>query len=832
MPMRTVRRRRIVSPEPTRRPRLVWPRWTAGRLPPRALLALLPLGCVLLGGTTEGWSQAVMLLALGGVLAVLPPRRSLGWGMNLALGGLFLFSLTAFLPADWFFQPTWRAAMGEDFGVALPGTLSPQPWLTAESVVVFAAGLSWFYLMGTVRWADEERRRAAGLFAGGVVALAVAAVGLYRAGVHPALWPSVRGFGPFPNRNQTADFFAVGALPTLACARAAWREGRKGAALAWMLGWLAVVVAVFHSFSRAGMLLLFATTAVYLGIETFHRTRHHRVTGMARWRRLAMVASLALVLGSGLLIFGGETLARLRAGSTMTEGNTMSNALRLSIYRDTAAMIAQSPWCGTGVNTFNEIFPTYRRLAIQNAQRVKHPESDWLWLTAELGWPGLLAMLAGVGLLARLVRPPRHGHDRPLRLAATVGLAGFLAHSLVDVSAHRVGSVFAALFLVGLALPGRGATAKAAEDGRVDPLEGATWTGWMFRGLGGVFIVVGLGWLAEAGGLLRLPGDQGVERWKAEALEQSADRDFAGAYRSLTQALAWSPLDWRAYYMRGAAGAYGKRALEATQADFQRVRYLEGVNAALPLDEARVWATVGQMPSAVNALLEACRRDPANAANFIRPVYALARRDPDFIDLLAAAIQRDPALIVPALQATEPPDSAELIADVRRDDPGLGRLDDAQKRMFFEMWTLRGDARSLASGMEAFPAWQSLGWRNWAEACAQVQAFDQACRIVQTHAAKPKLPAGSAVAGGEEGGGKPPLSVEPTAADEPGDALKRYQAQMAAGDKAAALTTVQRMTTQPGCPAYFYYLEASLETEAEHWNVGWAAWQKYLAAVP
>ena len=51
---------------------------------------------------------------------------------------------------------------------------------------------------------------------------------MYRAGVHPALWPSVRGFGPFPNRNQTADFFAVGALPVLACCADGLAGGEKG----------------------------------------------------------------------------------------------------------------------------------------------------------------------------------------------------------------------------------------------------------------------------------------------------------------------------------------------------------------------------------------------------------------------------------------------------------------------------------------------------------------------------------------------------------------------------------------------------------------------------
>ena len=279
MPMRTVRRRRVVLPESSRRPGTVWPRWTGRQEWSGVLPALLPLVCVALGGATERWSQAVMLLVLGGVLVAKPPRASLGRGINLVLGVLVVLALTAFLPARWVFVPAWRTAMTLDFGVALPGTLSPQPWLTAESLVVFAAGLSWFYLLGTVRWAEGERQRAAGLFAAGVAILAMAAVGLYRAGVHPALWPSVRGFGPFPNRNQTADFFAVGALPVLACARAAWRAGKKPAALAWLAGWLAAATAVFDSFSRAGVGLLFATTAVYLGGETLHRTRHQAAGG-------------------------------------------------------------------------------------------------------------------------------------------------------------------------------------------------------------------------------------------------------------------------------------------------------------------------------------------------------------------------------------------------------------------------------------------------------------------------------------------------------------------------------------------------------------------------
>ena len=827
MPMRTVRRRRVVLPESSRRPGTVWPRWPGGRIEPRAWLALLPLGCVVLGGATERWSQGVMLLALGGVLTVTPPRASLGRGLNLALGALALLALAAFLPARWFFVPAWRSALGEDFGTSLPGTLSPQPWRTAESLVVFAAGLSWFYLMGTVRWAEGERQRTAGVFAAGVALLAATAVGLYRAGVHPALWPSVRGFGPFPNRNQTADFFAIGALPILACARAAWRAGGKPTALAWLAGWLVAAMAVFDSFSRAGVALLFATTFVYLVLETFHRTRHQALGGkLVRWRRVAMVGSLVLVLGSGLLVFGGDTLARLRSGSAMTDGNTMSNALRWEIYRDTANMVARSPWCGNGLDTFNEIFATYRRLAVENPLRVRHPESDWLWLAAELGWPGVIAALAGLALLTRRLRLPRHGAERPLRLAAAMGVAGFLAHSLVDVSAHRVGSVFAATFLLGLALPG-----KRSEGAEAAP-EVVRWPSWIFRTAGGLFLAVGSLWLLEARGILLLPGEQGVERLKADALVQCAERDSTGAYRSLTQALAWSPLDWRAYYLRAAIGVYGRRDLEATRADFRRARYLEEMNAALPTNEALLWVSAGQMPSAVSALAEACRRDPAHATDYLRPVYLAARGDAEFTAGIGAAARRDPALTVALLQVLEAPDTAEFIATVLSTDPDLQRLSDRQKTRFFQSWALRGEPRALAAAMDAHPAWQPLGWRAWADARArdgQSGSLQAACGIAARFAPKPEWPTLPA---------SPKRSLEELRQDvaagepEPAQTLALYAAEKAAGDPTGALEALRQATSRPGCPAYFFRLEAEAASELGQWSVAWEAWQKYLSASP
>ena len=81
------------------------------------------------------------------------------------------------------------------------------------------------------------------------------------------------GSGPFPNRNQTADFLAVGAMPVLACAHLAGAADGAGRAAGWLVGWTVVVAALFHNFSRAGIGILFATTAAYAGNETLRALR-------------------------------------------------------------------------------------------------------------------------------------------------------------------------------------------------------------------------------------------------------------------------------------------------------------------------------------------------------------------------------------------------------------------------------------------------------------------------------------------------------------------------------------------------------------------------------
>src|SRR5205814_10206018 len=95
-----------------------------------------------------------------------------GLAANLVLLAFLLWSLIAFLPASWFFQPDWRATYLNDFGISLPTTLSPQPWISLTCLCSFVAGMSWVYLVCAQQLELREARLPLRLFTSGILLLA------------------------------------------------------------------------------------------------------------------------------------------------------------------------------------------------------------------------------------------------------------------------------------------------------------------------------------------------------------------------------------------------------------------------------------------------------------------------------------------------------------------------------------------------------------------------------------------------------------------------------------------------------------------------------------
>src|SRR3954468_1520356 len=177
-----------------------------------AIVALLPVFACFLGGATQKWAEGIVLIVVGFYLLAKPPRATLGFAFNLVFAGLLALALVAFLPASWFSFPSWRAAMTDDYGIKLPATVSPQPWITAGAFVSLLGFASWLYVVSTHE-ADLRRVRFQfRLFVTGIVTLAAVSILLYLLHSTFPFWINQRGFGPFPNRNQMADLLGISSI--------------------------------------------------------------------------------------------------------------------------------------------------------------------------------------------------------------------------------------------------------------------------------------------------------------------------------------------------------------------------------------------------------------------------------------------------------------------------------------------------------------------------------------------------------------------------------------------------------------------------------------------
>src|SRR5206468_10323338 len=133
------------------------------------------------------------------------------------------------------------------------------------------------------------------------------------------------------------------------------------------------------------------------------------------WRLALGISLLLLLLLTALLLFGGQTLERFHLHNFGSTG--ISSNLRWQIFHDTFRLIRDSSWCGIGFGNFESIFAIFRDASLSN-QRALHPESDWLWLWAELGWPAVVLILIGIALFFSRVFPLREGTNQLYRLAA------------------------------------------------------------------------------------------------------------------------------------------------------------------------------------------------------------------------------------------------------------------------------------------------------------------------------------------------------------------------------------------------------------------------------
>jgi O-antigen ligase len=770
-------------------------RWIAN-----GTVALLPVLACFLGGATQKWEEGLVITVLATYLLMRPPQFSLGALTNLVLVTLFILAAVAFLPARWFFQPEWRAALVNDFGIQLPSTLTLQPWITLSYLTSFVAGLSWLYIVSTQDLDLHEVRFQLRLFTSGIAFLAAICIALYLARTTLPFWHNEQNFGPFPNRNQTGDLFGLTAIVILACAQDDLRKRRKRW-IVWILALVLIGAAIILNFSRSGIVILVAGSAFWLGALAFRQR--------SPWPLALGISLLLLLLLTALLLFGGQTFERFHLRDFITAG--ASTNFRWRIFHDTFRLIRNSPWCGIGFGNFESIFAIFRDASLGDP-RALHPESDWLWLWTELGWPAVVLTIVVIAMFVSRVFPLRVGTNQGYRLATLIAALLFAIHGIVDVSGHQVGTAFAAIFLLGLSLY------------RPLSLKRSQWMPILFRFVGSVLLAAGLSLVVAASSAKLLPGSVGVSSAKQLSAVANREGNYSETIALTTRALRWAPIDWQLYLARAIAEAELKQTTNAVD-DFRRARFLEPIAYEVPLAEGNAWLPYRPM-LAVTAWREALRR-----AGPLRPeVYAsmlsdASLRSPEVSPFLEAIGLSEHDLALPYLDRLSNASFNRALAQLLKNDPNLQSFSETEKLALFAFWSERGNPGEISRAVEQRPDWLRYAWLGMAKHNASRNDFRAAYELTQQYGEPVALPRVATNFSLQD------LENRFTAApNNYGVGYELYRAQMQNGRVDDALLTARHFSERPNSPAYFHFLEAQCWAEKQNWERAWNAWQAFHAA--
>ena len=439
-----------------RRPPLI-PPGTLSHWAPVIVFGLIALLAPLLFGAVDRIVQIglVVLLAVGMVLRP-PALVPLSHRANIIIAALLAtLVLKEFAPWQWFGSAQWRSELTSesvDYGIVLPNTHNPEPQRALDALLAGVIGLVWFQWVRTLA-SERGARRVMGwaLFGAGVaVAVVCFAMGRSEVSAEGGLIYGQRfatswaGWGPFPNRNHTASFLAMSFLVGTGCVAWAILKRRTSLIVTGSLGLLLVGAALLASRSRGGLVVAFGVGLLVLA--TFVLVRFFSA------RTLVLVVTGGVLVLTAVLLFGGDVVARFQS----QESGTVSNNLRVEIWKDTVRMWKDAPLFGHGLETFRQLFPIYQTMKLDGATAL-HPESSWLAWLAELGVIPLAVAVFAVVIFAatnlKAVAERRGGFF--ISIGALAGFVGFLAHCAVDVPAHRWATAGFSLALLAVACPVR-----------------------------------------------------------------------------------------------------------------------------------------------------------------------------------------------------------------------------------------------------------------------------------------------------------------------------------------------------------------------------------------
>ena len=231
-------------------------------------------------------------------------------------------------------------------------------------------------------------------------------------------------FGPYVNRNHFAGFAEL-VIPIALVPLILGKVRRERLFLVALFS-LMPIVALLLSASRGGIVSFAVEMAILFLLLLVRRIRSRHVIVGGVVVLTAMLAVSWIGVQQVLQRFSGMQNLEVATGK------------RTAMRQDTWKLFLNHPLLGTGLGTFEMVFPPYDSL--YDGKIVNHAHNDYLEALAETGLAGGLCcawflavvFLNGLKGLAGL----GSSFSSALNLSGLVACAGILVHSLVDFNLH------------------------------------------------------------------------------------------------------------------------------------------------------------------------------------------------------------------------------------------------------------------------------------------------------------------------------------------------------------------------------------------------------------
>lgn len=260
--------------------------------------------------------------------------------------------------------------------------------------------------------------------------------------------------GTFVNPNTAASYFGIMLLLSLSLClrelgyvrrhrhmvRAATSDPRLRNFLIYCVWTVVFAIALLLTRSRAGILSSFAAVVGFTWAYAFAALRH-------RGLQVRSIAVSTLSAAAAVLLFA--LLAQRVMLRVETEG--LLDTRRLCTYRSTWTAIQDHFWLGTGLGSFQDVFPAYRspECGLNGYWEMAHSVYLEAWLSL-----GAAFLVVLVIIYYQLIKTYAYGyrHRRRYRFVPLASLAILVLltlHSLVDFSLQIPGMAVVAALVLG-----------------------------------------------------------------------------------------------------------------------------------------------------------------------------------------------------------------------------------------------------------------------------------------------------------------------------------------------------------------------------------------------